>query len=105
MKVRIWSVAEQELTAAALWYEDQQSGLGNQFLDQYEAAMTAIEVDAASFPRLEALTVDRPIRWCRLKRFPYGIVFEIVRSEVVVYAIVHLSRNTEALLDRIQSDA
>jgi toxin ParE1/3/4 len=101
VNVRIWSVAEQELTAAAAWYEEQQSGLGSEFLEQYEAAMTAIERDAASFPVLEALSVDRPIRRCRLKKFPYLIVFEIVPSEAVVYAIVHLSRNSEVLLHRV----
>ncbi len=105
MNLRIWSVAEREVATAALWYEEQRSGLGSDFLDEYEAAMTAIEYDAVRFPVLESLLLDRPIRRSRLKRFPFAIVFEILRSEVVVYAVVHLSRDDEALRYRIQGDS
>ena len=105
MNARIWSVAEQELASAACWYEEQCQGLGSEFLNEYEAAMKAIEHDATRFPFFESLPVDRPIRRCRLKRFPFAIVFEILQSEVVVYAVVHLSRNSEVLRHRIQGDS
>lgn len=105
MNVQVWSVAERELAAAALWYEEQRQGLGSEFLDQYEAAMAAIELDAESFPVLETLHVERCVRRCRLKGFPYVIVFEILQIEVVVYAIVHLNRDFGELSRRIEGDS
>lgn len=105
MNVRIWSVAEHELASAACWYEEQRQGLGGEFLDEYEAAMMAIEHDALRFPVFESLPIDRPVRRCRLKRFPFAIVFEILQSEVVVYAVVHLNRDYNIWGHRIEGDS
>jgi hypothetical protein len=105
LNVRVWSVAEQELASAVLWYEEQCHGLGSEFLDQYEAAMAAIEIDAAGFPALETLHLERCVRRCRLKRFPYVIVFEILQTEVVVYALVHLTRDVGDLSRRIEGES
>ena len=40
--VRLHRVAEQEVAAAADWYEEQHPGLGVQFLTEVERAMEAI---------------------------------------------------------------
>jgi len=34
--------ADQELEAAALWYEERQPGLGDDFLDQFEGTLRRI---------------------------------------------------------------
>ena len=102
MNIRVWSIVEQELATAVLWYEEQRQGLGLEFLDEFEAAMLAIERDAASFPVLETLPIDRMVRRCRLKRFPYLIVFEIVATEVIAYALIHLNRDFGGLSKRIE---
>jgi hypothetical protein len=37
--------AEQELEAAALWYEERQPGLGDDFLGEFERALRRIEAE------------------------------------------------------------
>lgn len=42
MRVESHPEADQELEAAALWYEDRQPGLGEDFLDDFEATLRRI---------------------------------------------------------------
>ena len=44
MKLRVLSTAEAEATDAACWYDDQSIGLGELFLAEYAAALSAIKV-------------------------------------------------------------
>lgn len=68
------------------WYNEQQEGLGDLFLDELENY----------YNRLEEL----PLVYSKIKKnfrqtlhkFPYVIVFEIIKKEVVIYSIVHTSR-------------
>jgi plasmid stabilization system protein ParE len=46
--------AEQELEAAALWYEERQGGLGKDFLDEFEDTIRRIEADPAHRGRSRA---------------------------------------------------
>lgn len=101
MRLHVWSAAEEELTQAALWYEDQREGLGVEFLDEYERCMKELTVAPNRFPLLETLPVDRPIHRCRLARFPYAIVFEVMPDEVIVFAVAHLHRDPDLLIRRI----
>jgi hypothetical protein len=39
MKYRLLSMAEAELAEAAQWYQEQAPGLGQEFLDEFEAVM------------------------------------------------------------------
>lgn len=105
MKSRVPSVVEQELADAAIWYEDQQGGLGVEFLAEYRNRLHQIEEDPERFPRLETLSVDRPIRRCRLARFPYVIVYEVLATEFVVLAIAHLHREPRYWIHRTQLDS
>ena len=99
MKLRVLSTAEAEATEAACWYDDQAIGLGELFLSEYAAALSAIEVDPLRFGLLETETAGR-FRRCILKRFPYTVIFEILSEEVVVLAVAHASRRPSYWRDR-----
>ncbi|MDA1015081.1 MAG: type II toxin-antitoxin system RelE/ParE family toxin [Planctomycetota bacterium] len=102
MKLQVWLAADQELEEAAVWYEEQREGLGTEFLDEYERRMKELLADPTRFPLLETLPIDRSIRRCRLARFPYAIVFEMLPNEVVVFAVSHLHRDPDRLVRRIR---
>jgi len=79
--------ADEELAAAALWYEDQQSGLGGDFLDEFEHTLRRI--------------VANPERWRKIRgdnrqlnfhRFPYAIVYHVRADILYVKAVMHLHR-------------
>lgn len=102
MKSRVWSIAEQELADAASWYENQREGLGLEFLDEYESKLNVLEDDPTRFPKLDGIPDGRPIHRCRLERFPYMIVYELLPNELVILAVVHLHRHPEYLIDRLR---
>lgn len=77
----------QELEAAALWYEERQPGLGEDFLTEYQAAMGRI--------------LREPNRWRKIRgdnrklnfhRFPYAIVYSLHSDDLYIKAIMHLHR-------------
>lgn len=45
--------SELDIQAAALWYEDQQPGLGVRFLDELDEVFRRIENNPKQFPQLE----------------------------------------------------
>ena len=82
------SAAEQDITDAALWYDEHQPGLGEHFLHAVEIAATT----AAEAPDRH-LRVHDALRRVLVHRFPYALVFRESRDEVVVAACYHLHRD------------
>ena len=41
-------------------------------------------------------------RRCQTRRFPYGIVYQILESEILVVAVAHMHRRPGYWLDRIK---
>ncbi len=100
MRLRTLSAAEDELVEGALWYEDRQAGLGEQFIDEYQEAILRIIAAPLSFTRLETTRSRRNVRRCFLKRFPYYVAFEIKDEEVIVLAVAHTKRMPNYFLKR-----
>lgn len=92
MRLRTLALAEDEALESAAWYDDRQPGLGDDFLNAYAAALDVIEQQHEQFPLMETIRSRREIRRCLLKRFPYAIVFEVRKDELVVLAVAHASR-------------
>lgn len=101
MKLRVLDEAEQEVAAAAVWYEQKQPALGHDFLDEFSAACAALTTTASRYPRLETLRSRNNIRRLLLRRFPYMIVFECQGDEVVVLAVAHVSQKPNYWKKRI----
>jgi len=96
MNVEFLAAAETELDQAYQWYEQQQSGLGKQFLSEFDAAIRRI----TAFPKSYVL-IDTDIRRCLIKRFPYAVLYGIDRQSIIVVAVAHLHRKPDYWLARI----
>lgn len=70
------------------WYETQKPGLGEEFLDELDTVYYKLESHPAYFGK-----VKKNFRQAALKRFPFVIVYEIIRTEVVVFAVFHTRKN------------
>jgi len=77
-----------EATAAARWYDEHQSGVGDELLSIY----VSIQRDPQGFPRHEQYAGRRDVRRCPLKRFPYNVVFQNLPGEIWVIAVGHDQR-------------
>ena len=81
-------LAEEELYQALLWYEEQRKGLGLRFATAVEAALESVKRTPMLFPK-----VYQSIRRARVKRFPYGIFFELDGRQIIVSAVYHARRD------------
>ena len=88
LEVRLRPEAEQDLSEAALWYEEQLPGLGHQFLDQVVAAFSSIVEAPLMYP-----IVHRDTRRLLIHRFPFGIYYRVESIAIVVIAVMHGSRD------------
>jgi len=66
--VRVRSEARNDLEDAALWYEAQRTGLGDEFLDEVELTFDKIASDPNAYRVLL-----RDTRRAMLQRFPFGL--------------------------------
>lgn len=94
-KLGIKPGAEDDIEVAYNWYEDQKTGLGEEFLAELMGYYKKLENTPSAFGKLK-----RNYRQVALKRFPYVIVFEIIKKEVIIYAVFHTSRNPKNKLRR-----
>lgn len=77
MRIEFHPEAWVELRSAAIWYENRQPGLGEEFLKEVAATIERIGEASDSFPAWTARNPeDPPIRRANLVRFPYVIAFE-----------------------------
>jgi hypothetical protein len=79
--------ADEELEAAARWYEGRQPGLGDDFLDDFELALRHIMLD----PQRPSL-IQGENRKLNFNRFPYAVVYELQKNVLYVKAVMHLHR-------------
>jgi toxin ParE1/3/4 len=80
--------ARTELLEIRRWYDRQRPGLGAEFGDEADRALSTLAQNAVAFQR-----VHGEIRRIRLHRFPYAIFYRILGDEVVVLAVMHGRRH------------
>ena len=80
----------EEINQAYSWYENQKSGLGDEFLDCVDETLNRICKLPESYP-----IVHRDIRRAVVRRFPYAVYYRIVSSRVIVTAIFHGRRDPQ----------
>src|SRR5690242_2332261 len=89
-KYRFTSTALSELQEATLYYEQQEKGLGVKFLDEIDDAVNRI----LRFPNAWHPASAR-CRRCRTHRFPFGLLYQIRRDEVLITAVMDLRRDPQ----------
>lgn len=90
--------AEDDIADAALWYEEQRTGLGEQFVLRFEEALDLL----AENPHIFAQVYSH-FRRALMKQFPYAIFYSIDVSQAIVEVIgvFHGSRNPEIIKKRL----
>jgi mRNA-degrading endonuclease RelE of RelBE toxin-antitoxin system len=98
VKARFTLAAEFELDEAATFYEQRQPGLGQEFLLEVADTVALIEEFPEAWPLLS--DVDRS---CRVKRFPYRLVYFIDGKDIVVLAVAHFKRRLKYWRERLRN--
>jgi len=94
--------ASAELEDAVLWYEDQRSGLGLEFVQAIDLALEQIAEWPQMGRRVTGVSNDLPARKVPIKRFPYHIVYLPWEGALRILAFAHDSREPGYWLSRIR---
>ncbi len=89
--------AQAELDEAIAWYGAQVPGLGDAFLLEALKAFQLIERFPAAW---HPLTQD--VRRCRLRRFPYSVLYAQEQGVILVLAMAHQHRRPGYWRDRLK---
>src|SRR5262245_8326004 len=88
LPIRFRAAAQREFDAAVDWYEKQQPGLGDEFIDDVRDALRRIAESPEARPFAQP-----PNRKALLSDFPYLIIYRVDATEIVVSAVFHTSRD------------
>lgn len=89
-EVRFREEAQQDLTKAYRWYEDQKRGLGKNFISEVEAAAKYLSRNPEAFPEKKGI-----FRELNLTTFPYLMIYTVEGQVVTVFAIFNTYLNPQ----------
>lgn len=95
MKVRVLSCAEREFAEAVDFYNAERPGLGYEFAEEVQHTLDRI----AAFPEAWPL-FSRRARRCIVRRFPYGVLYQVRADCVLVVALLHTKRSPRTWQER-----
>lgn len=87
MRVVFHPEALAEFRAAAEYYEQQQTGLGERFANAVEMAVAHVLSAPESWR-----VIEDDIRRCLTKVFPYAVLYLIEPDHILVVAVMHCRR-------------
>ena len=96
MQVEIVDLAEQDLAEGFAFYENQQAGLGDYFLDAMYAEIDSLAVYAG----IHRIVFGSHRLLGRI--FPYAVYYDVVGNTALVWAVVDCRRNPTWILKRVK---
>jgi len=93
--------AEDDITEAADWYDNQSAGLGHEFIEEILTVLDELALNPLLHCRRHP---TKNIRWRYPKRFPYRVIYEVIEEErlVIVAAVIHAARHDRIWLKRFR---
>lgn len=86
--LRIRPEAELDLAEACRWYDEQSSGLSDDFLSEVGDTLRRIDENPSLYPK-----VHRQLRRALVHRFPFGVYYLDLQDAVVVLAVFHQAQD------------
>lgn len=96
MRVELLSAADAELAEAVEYYNHQRAGLGDEFLVELLVAIERIQRYPSAWPRL-----GERVRRYRMRRYPYGIIYQQRDDSILIVAVAHLHRRPGYWANRV----
>lgn len=82
--------ANLEIIDAYLYYEEKRIGLGEEFLEHLDTYFVRITKNPKHFPKKR-----KPYREAFLNRFPFLIIYEIIKKKIIVYSVFNTWQDPE----------
>lgn len=97
MNMRFLDIASQELNDTIDFYNGEREGLGYEFWLEVKHALNSITVFPEAWHPLSLRT-----RRCQLRRFPYGVIYQVRKNELLIIAVADLHRKPDYWKDRVK---
>lgn len=97
MKIKILRSAQNDLLESYYFYELQQDGIGEYFLESLSADIESLKIYAGIHP----LYFEKYHRLLS-KRFPFAVYYQIQNEEIRIYAVIDCRRNPAWIRGRVQ---
>ena len=78
-----------DIESIASWYEEQQAGLGADFVRTVRGAINTLAANPLIYRVRDR---RRNVRWFSPPRFPYRIVYRVREELITVFAVIHSAR-------------
>ena len=88
-------LAQEDIEESAVWYEQESTGLGHEFLQAVEEKLQVIEKNPNLFE-----VKYRQVYQAFLYRFPFSIHYIVEGENISVVAVLHTNRNPKTALKR-----
>jgi plasmid stabilization system protein ParE len=85
-----------DIDFAFAWYESREPGLGLQFAQEVDSALSFIKEQPDLFA-----AIHRDVRRAIINRFPYSVYYVHRRDEVKVVAVMHSARHPRSWQRRV----
>jgi plasmid stabilization system protein ParE len=89
--------AQEDLDDAYQWYEDQEQGLGKEFIRCIDAKIAKIK----RYPLHHQVVQSDRVRRALTNRFPFSIYFVDDEEIIVIFAILHQKRSPDFWKSRL----
>lgn len=90
MKYSFHPDAKRELIEATSYYEECQEGLGLEFAKEVYATVQRISRFPSAWSKLSKHT-----RRCLTNRFPFGVIYQVAKKEILIIAVMQLNREPD----------
>jgi plasmid stabilization system protein ParE len=88
VKVRVLSSAEREFAEAVDFYNAERPDLGYELAAEVQRTLERISAFPEAWPLF-----SRRARRCIVRRFPYGVLYQVRSDCVLVVALLHMKRS------------
>ena len=96
-RIRLLDAAAQDLMDGFKFYEQQEGGLGEYFLDSLFSDIESLLIHAGIHPTY-FLSYYRMLS----KRFPFAVYYRIDGNDVLVYAVLDCRKNPASIRSRMK---
>ena len=99
MNIRIFDSAKLDLVDGYSFYEEQESGVGQYFLDSLYSDIDSLALYAGAHPKK-----SENFHWMLSKRFPYAIYYTLADNFVSVHAVLGCRQDPKRIEERLRQE-
>lgn len=101
LPIQFSAEASAELDDAAIWYDEQRAGLGDEFLDVVSETLDTLASWPHSGAPVDDVPADLEVRRAPVAHFPYHVGYIVLDDRVRVLAIAHDRRRPSYWAPRV----